>query len=309
MNLPCAGGNSGGLFYAYFPDGTTGPLTDINGTVQDVYLDSAYGEQWGYMGWGDPNPFQYGGQFGYYADPLNIVSLVLCGQRWYVPNGGFWLSRDPAGYAGSDNLYRYCADKPTDNVDPLGLDVWVVTWKGGCGFGSHAGIAVSCPGQKLPLEFDFGPGSDFTESKAANMLLYGLGCSTKGEVMFPMPFDVRHPRVPSHAGKPGRKKGTWTERPDPPTSAVRIRTKDWQDDLIRQWLWSTVTDDEDGNDIYNGMFGDYNGAYHHCANYVLEALYQGDVMPWWQALMTDPRPGDLRNWAIAVGGKEEMKAW
>jgi RHS repeat-associated protein len=126
MNLPCAGGNPGSLFYAYFPDGTTGALTDINGTVQDVYLDSAYGEQWGYMGWGDPNPFQYGGQFGYYSDPLNIVSLVLCGQRWYVPNAGFWLSRDPAGYAGGDNLYRYCDDNPLGWVDPSGMVVTIL---------------------------------------------------------------------------------------------------------------------------------------------------------------------------------------
>jgi RHS repeat-associated protein len=120
-DLPCAGGNTGSLFYAYSPDGRTGALTDINGNVEDVYLISAYGEQWGYMGWGDPNPFQYGGQFGYYSDPWNIFSLVLCGQRWYVPSSGFWLSRDPAGYAGGDNLYRYRNDNPICGLDPSGV--------------------------------------------------------------------------------------------------------------------------------------------------------------------------------------------
>jgi RHS repeat-associated protein len=115
-------GNPGSLFYAYYPNGATLALTDINGAGQDVYLNSAYGEQWDYFGAGDPNPFQFGGQAGYYTDQWSTLGFTLCGARWYVPNAGFWLSRDPAGYAGGPNLYAYCDDNPVLWLDPDGLD-------------------------------------------------------------------------------------------------------------------------------------------------------------------------------------------
>jgi RHS repeat-associated protein len=114
-------GNPGSLFYAYYPNGATLALTDINGAGQDVYLNSAYGEQWDYFGAGDANPFQFGGQAGYYTDQWSTLGFTLCGARWYVPNAGFWLNRDPAGYQGGDNLYRYCGDDPLAAIDPRGL--------------------------------------------------------------------------------------------------------------------------------------------------------------------------------------------
>jgi RHS repeat-associated protein len=115
-------GNPGSLFYAYYPNGATLALTDINGAGQDVYLNSAYGEQWDYFGAGDPNPFQFGGQAGYYTDQWSTLGFTLCGARWYVPNAGFWLNRDPAGYAGGPNLYAYCNDDPLADLDPGGDD-------------------------------------------------------------------------------------------------------------------------------------------------------------------------------------------
>jgi RHS repeat-associated protein len=69
----------------------------------------------------DPNPYQFGGQAGYYTDP-NSFGLVLCGQRWYSPLFGRWLSRDPIGYAGGQNLYAYCDDNPVRGIDPGGTD-------------------------------------------------------------------------------------------------------------------------------------------------------------------------------------------
>ena len=67
----------------------------------------------------DPNPFQYGGSVGYYTDP-NAQGLILCGQRWYAPAFGRWLSRDPIGYDGGDNLYAYCGENPVAGLDPTG---------------------------------------------------------------------------------------------------------------------------------------------------------------------------------------------
>jgi RHS repeat-associated protein len=41
--------------------------------------------------------------------------------RYYSASQGRFMSRDPLGYAGGDNLYRYVEDSPTHWVDPLGL--------------------------------------------------------------------------------------------------------------------------------------------------------------------------------------------
>jgi RHS repeat-associated protein len=56
---------------------------------------------------------------GYYTDP-NMMGLVLCGQRWYQPENQRWMSRDPEGYGGGENLYAYCGDNPVAGVDPDG---------------------------------------------------------------------------------------------------------------------------------------------------------------------------------------------
>jgi RHS repeat-associated core domain len=67
------------------------------------------------------NPFLFGGQFGYYTDYGNII---LCGARWYDPAQGRWLSRDPIGYGGGENLYCFCESNPVGYVDPDGLDYY-----------------------------------------------------------------------------------------------------------------------------------------------------------------------------------------
>jgi uncharacterized protein RhaS with RHS repeats len=42
--------------------------------------------------------------------------------RWYSPETGRFLTRDPLGYAGGDtNLYRFAVNNPVNYVDPNGL--------------------------------------------------------------------------------------------------------------------------------------------------------------------------------------------
>ncbi len=60
--------------------------------MADSYTYSAYGELTASSG-SDVNPFRYGGQFGYYTDAT--FGTILCGFRWYDPDLGRWLSRDP----------------------------------------------------------------------------------------------------------------------------------------------------------------------------------------------------------------------
>ncbi len=43
--------------------------------------------------------------------------------RWYDPNVGRWISKDPIGFeAGDANLYRYVGNGPTNATDPSGLE-------------------------------------------------------------------------------------------------------------------------------------------------------------------------------------------
>jgi len=66
-------------------------------------------------------PFQYGGRYGYYTDP-NLAGLILAKHRWYSPELLRWVSRDPIGYAGGDNLYAYVMGNPVKYVDLDGLN-------------------------------------------------------------------------------------------------------------------------------------------------------------------------------------------
>src|SRR5207245_2608824 len=73
----------------------------------------------------DPNPFRFGGQVGYCTPitPTGAVwypGLTLCGSRWYNPQIGRWISRDPAGYSGGPNLFEYCFNNPVNLVDADG---------------------------------------------------------------------------------------------------------------------------------------------------------------------------------------------
>ncbi len=64
-------------------------------------------------------PFQYKGQFGYYTDSES--ALIYCHHRWYNPQTGRWLTRDPIGLEGGVNPYEYCGGNPVTGADPSGL--------------------------------------------------------------------------------------------------------------------------------------------------------------------------------------------
>jgi hypothetical protein len=52
---------------------------------------------------------------------LILVSLAQCVQAFYNPSTGRWLSRDPIGERGGENLYEFVANNPVSRVDALGL--------------------------------------------------------------------------------------------------------------------------------------------------------------------------------------------
>ena len=112
--------SSRSLWYAFGPQGEARVLTDALGNAADTYVYSAYGQPVSASG-SDTNPFRYGGQFGYYTEGALAGGVLLCTHRWYDPNAGRWISRDPIGYSGGDNLYAYCGNDPVNEDDPEGL--------------------------------------------------------------------------------------------------------------------------------------------------------------------------------------------
>jgi RHS repeat-associated protein len=64
--------------------------------------------------------------FGYstkYTDP--DTGLIYYGHRWYDPQTGRWLSREPLGEDASVNLYTFVNNDPINNWDYLGLETMV----------------------------------------------------------------------------------------------------------------------------------------------------------------------------------------
>lgn len=70
-------------------------------------------------------PFQYKGQAGYVSRESNgtgvTPTLISCENRWYDPMSGRWISRDPTGLDGGENLYEFCDSNPLMLVDPDGM--------------------------------------------------------------------------------------------------------------------------------------------------------------------------------------------
>ena len=92
------------------------------------------------VGWGESGAFDC--LFGFTGRPATnlpagwlpgFIDLQYNGSRWYDPQTGTWLSKDPSGLGPDVNPYRYCGNSPTTHVDPSGLssllgDTWHTTF-------------------------------------------------------------------------------------------------------------------------------------------------------------------------------------
>lgn len=65
------------------------------------------------------NPFRFSTK---YTDAE--TGLVYYGYRWYAPERGRWLSRDPLGEEGGVNVYGFARNSPLNWADPLGLALY-----------------------------------------------------------------------------------------------------------------------------------------------------------------------------------------
>jgi RHS repeat-associated protein len=105
-------------------------LTDSQGGADDggapaipsALRYDAYGNRSQYAGTdGDAaTRYLYTGAAGYETD-ADDIGLQYLSQRYYDPQIGRFITRDPIGWAGGTNLYGYCDNDPVEMVDPSGL--------------------------------------------------------------------------------------------------------------------------------------------------------------------------------------------
>ncbi len=106
--------------------GSTELLVDADGQVVQDWAYTAFGEPADLGGTGDTR-YRYAGDWGYEANPQIGAGGVTfpflhVGARWYDPETGRFLQRDPIGIGGGLNVYAYARNAPTRIVDPAGLE-------------------------------------------------------------------------------------------------------------------------------------------------------------------------------------------
>lgn len=102
-------------------------LVNSQGTLVARYIYDPYGnllESWGSMA--DANRYRFASQevhplSGLYAYPF----------RFYDPNLGRWINRDPIGFLGGRNPFAFVGNNPISRIDPFGLAANVVSGPNG----------------------------------------------------------------------------------------------------------------------------------------------------------------------------------
>jgi len=111
------GVQDGGSNYFYAADhlGSVRELTDGSGVLQTRYDYTPFGKRTKVSGTLDADM----GYTGHYTHPSSGLALTLF--RAYDATKARWLSPDPIGLEGGNNLYAYVGNNPINDSDPLGL--------------------------------------------------------------------------------------------------------------------------------------------------------------------------------------------
>ena len=110
------GGSPANYFYTRDHLGSVREITNNSGTVIARYDYDPYGKLTQVYGSTLAPPFGYAGYFYHAESGLNLTYY-----RAYDPRFGRWLTRDPIGERGGQNLYGYVGGNPSNAVDPWGL--------------------------------------------------------------------------------------------------------------------------------------------------------------------------------------------
>ena len=111
-------------------------LVDENGSVVESYEYDAYGNVLAVKdGFGNSIENQQsaiGNRYTFQGREIDwATGLYYFRARWYDPDVGRWLSKDPIGISGGLNQYVFCRSNPVNLIDPFGLSFrWHGRWGG-----------------------------------------------------------------------------------------------------------------------------------------------------------------------------------
>ncbi len=114
-------GDANAFYFQYDANGNVGQLVDGG--------DSSIAARYEYDAFGNTvvadgpeaaeNPYRFSTKY------TDESGMVYYGYRYYLPEVGRWLNRDPIGEAGGVNLYGFVLNSPSDYTDYLGEEIKV----------------------------------------------------------------------------------------------------------------------------------------------------------------------------------------
>ncbi len=110
-------------YFAYDGNGNVGQVVNAtDGTIAASYQYDPFGNLIKSDGaYADDNPFRFSTK--YHDDE---TGLVYYGYRYYSPELGRWINRDPIEESGGINLYRFAGNNALNSYDPNGLSIeWI----------------------------------------------------------------------------------------------------------------------------------------------------------------------------------------
>jgi RHS repeat-associated protein len=97
-------------------------MVDASGNVVESYVYDAYGRTKIFDSNGSElTRSAVGNRYMWQGREFDATTgLYFFRARWYSPETGRWISKDPIGISGGLNIYAFCANNPVNFIDPVG---------------------------------------------------------------------------------------------------------------------------------------------------------------------------------------------
>jgi RHS repeat-associated protein len=114
--------------------GSASTISDQSGALAGNFYYEPYGQTTAAVA--SQYPFLFTGR------PPTEGNIYYYRARYYDTSVGRFISEDPIGFYGGDNLYRYIENGPTESVDPFGLQSYATLYAGYGAVGVAGTVAV-----------------------------------------------------------------------------------------------------------------------------------------------------------------------